>query len=129
MTEKTKFFRPQTRGEEEDLYGLNILTDGDRMGEVIPSLHAWMPPEAMRERVNYHEEVTKDLAQKKSKNRAQKKGQKRPSYPGVQSDQNHDTYLEAKAPREQMKTTQELLEEYGEDLIEANGKGPRRPTG
>ncbi len=58
-----------------------------------------------------------------------KKGQKRPSYPGVQSDQNHDTYLEAKAPREQMKTTQELLEEYGEDLIEANGKGPRRPTG
>ena len=49
MTEKTKFFRPQTRGEEEDLYGLNILTDGDRMGEVIPSLHAWMPPEAMRD--------------------------------------------------------------------------------
>ena len=97
------------------------------MGEVIPSLHAWMPPEAMRERVNYHEEVTKDLAQKKSKNRAQKKGQKRPSYPGVQSDQSHDTYLEAKAPREQMKTTQELLEEYGEDLIEANVKGRAAP--
>lgn len=61
---KTKFFVPRAQSEKEDLYGMNLLTDGDRMGEVIPSMHAWMPPEAMRERVNYHEEVTRKVGQK-----------------------------------------------------------------
>jgi hypothetical protein len=127
---KTKFFEPYTRTEEEDLYGLNSLTDGDRMGEIIPSLHAWMPSEAMKERILYHKEVTEELA-KKGKNR-NKRRQDLPPYPTVQSDQNYNSYLEARAPRKQMKDTQDLLEEYSEDLIEtsdANGDGPRRPSG
>lgn len=125
---KTKFFAPHTH-TEEDLYGLNSLTDGDRMGELIPSLHAWMPPEAMQERVKYHKEVTEELAKKGGKNKGQKARKDLPPYPSVQSDQNRDTYLEAKTPHEQMKTTQNLLEEYSEDLIDANVKGPRRPNG
>lgn len=124
---KTKFFVPRAQSEE-DLYGMNLLTDGDRMGEVIPSMHAWMPPEAMRERVNYHEEVTRKVGQKTG-NKGRKKRKDVAPYPTVQSDQNRDAYLEAEAPREQMKTTQELLEEYSEELIDTKSKGPRRPTG
>lgn len=128
MSKKTRFFTLNNQ-DEEDFYGMNILTDGDQMGELIPSLHAWMPPEAMRERVSYHKEVMENLAKKNGKNSGRNKRKKMPPYPSIQSDQNRKAYLEANAPREQMDTTQELLEEYSEDLIDTNIKGPRRPTG
>jgi len=41
------------------------LSDGDRYGEVIPSIFAWMPPDALRERVEYLEEISENLRQKK----------------------------------------------------------------
>jgi predicted ribosome quality control (RQC) complex YloA/Tae2 family protein len=66
---------------------------------------------------------------KKTGNKGRKKRKDVAPYPTVQSDQNRDAYLEAEAPREQMKTTQELLEEYSEELIDTKSKGPRRPTG
>jgi len=107
VSKKTRFFKPRTEGDEEDKFGLNILTDGDRMGEIIPSLHAWMPPEALKERAAYHEEVTEGLTKSK-------RGRK------------------TKSDQKSKKATQELLEEYSRDLTDddnKDSKGPRRPSG
>ena len=101
MHDKTKFFKPRTQGDEGDRYGQNILTDGDRIGEIIPSLYAWMPPEAMRERAKYHKEVTEKLARKSKKGRQQKAHDQTPIYPTIQSDQNRDTNLEVSHPTPQ----------------------------
>jgi hypothetical protein len=89
----TKQFEAKTRTEEEDLYGMALLTDGDRMGEMIPSMFAWMPMEAMRERVKYMEEVTRALNQKETEARKAAARKEKstvldvPPWPTAQSDQ------------------------------------------
>lgn len=86
-TAGNKFFAPATRGEEGDMFGQATLTDGDRFGELIPSLHAWMPPEAMRERAAYMNEVTENLARKEEEARRRSARLDVPPWPTVQSDQ------------------------------------------
>jgi hypothetical protein len=49
------------RGKALNDYFGQKLSDGDRYGEVIPSMFAWMPPDALRERVEYLEEISEKL--------------------------------------------------------------------
>ena len=131
MNHKTPNFpKPDTLTNEQDMYGLNVLSDGDRMGEIIPSLYAWMPPEAMKEHTMYHEEVTQQLAKKG--NRKTKRSDL-PPYSSIQSDQNSNSHLQAKSSKragKNNKSTDNLLAQFEAGLIEPEqGKGPRRPSG
>lgn len=111
-TAQNKFFAPPTRGEEEDMFGQVLLTDGDRMGEIIPSLFAWMPPEAMRERVKHIEEVIEELSRKEKEARVDV-----PPWPTAQSDQ--ERYADEAARRKVGKEPQpgkEFLDEFSKEL-------------
>ncbi len=47
----------------KDYFGLN-LSDGDRYGEIIPSMFAWMPPDEQRRRVEEMLEMSSDVGSK-----------------------------------------------------------------
>jgi hypothetical protein len=62
-----------------DYYGLN-MSDGDRYGEIIPSMFAWMPPDELRGRVEYLEEISENLTleyQRQKKKGGKGNGQKK----------------------------------------------------
>lgn len=132
-TAKNKFFAPATRGEEEDMFGQAALADGDRFGELIPGLHAWMPPEAMRERVKYMEEVTQNLARKEEEARQKSKKLDVPPWPTAQSDQEAYAAQAAAPPRRTRGAPagKEFLDEYGEELRAPQGKkaNDKQPAG
>ncbi|MGI6143912.1 MAG: hypothetical protein ACOYEK_08680 [bacterium] len=62
-----------------DYFGLN-MSDGDRYGEIIPSMFAWMPPDELRGRVEYLEEISENLTleyQRQKKKGGKGNGQKK----------------------------------------------------
>ncbi|MDI3523153.1 MAG: hypothetical protein PWP43_1335 [Bacillota bacterium] len=122
-----KVFAPATRGEEEDMFGQAALTDGDRFGELIPSLHAWMPPEAMRERAKYMEEVTQNLAEKEAAARSRAEKLDVPPWPTVQSDQEAYAAQAAAPPRKGRGAPpgKEFLDEYSAELQPPRAKAAR----